>query len=65
MKLYLLSHCKQKVVLTENSPAMDNFLTSSAPLYTKYHFFNVKNPKAVEDGSERPTLEEVGPFIYR
>ena len=51
--------------MTPDSAAADNFLSSKAPLYSTYHFFDVKNPKAVEAGTEQPIVEDVGPFKYQ
>ena len=35
------------------------------PVYTRVHFFEVTNARAVEAGAERPRLLERGPYSYR
>ncbi|CAN7998566.1 unnamed protein product [Ixodes hexagonus] len=35
------------------------------PIYVKYYFFNVTNPNEVLEQTEKPRLEEVGPYTFR
>ncbi|KAG0419214.1 hypothetical protein HPB47_004270, partial [Ixodes persulcatus] len=35
------------------------------PIYIKYYFFNVTNPNEVLEQTEKPRLEELGPYTFR
>ncbi|KAH9258384.1 hypothetical protein BASA81_003433 [Batrachochytrium salamandrivorans] len=39
--------------------------TSQGGTVMRYTFFNITNPHQVLAGTERPHLEEIGPFIYQ
>ena len=54
----------QHVKLVNGSTATNQFLQSSAPLYSEYYFFNITNPKEILDGAT-PHVKQVGPFVYR
>jgi len=49
--------------LTEDTTGYQVWLSPPVPVYTKFYFFNVLNPKEVENGST-PEVEELGPFTY-
>lgn len=54
----------EHVKLVNGSAATDQFMQSSAPLYSKYYFFNVTNPHEILQGAT-PQVKEIGPFVYR
>lgn len=35
------------------------------PIYMKFYFFDVQNPKAFTEGTEKASLVEKGPYTYR
>ena len=39
-------------------------MTPPVPIYMKFYFFVIENPKEVELGLERPRLVEKGPYSY-
>ena len=39
-------------------------VTPPVPIYMKFYFFVVANPREVESGMERPRLVEKGPYSY-
>ena len=39
-------------------------VTPPTPVYMKFYFFEVTNPREVEAGLERPRLMERGPYSY-
>ena len=39
-------------------------MTPPTPVYMKFYFFEVTNPREVEAGLERPRLMERGPYSY-
>ena len=56
--------CLQHVKLVNGSAATNQFMHSSAPLYSKYYFFNITNPQEILQGAT-PQVKEIGPFVYR
>lgn len=61
---FLPSYILQHVKLLNGSTATNQFMQSSAPLYSEYYFFNITNPEDILKGKV-PQVKEVGPFVYR
>ena len=53
----------EKLVLQPGSPTYKPWIKSTVPIYSKYYFFDVINPKEVKQGA-KPVLEERGPYSY-
>lgn len=58
---------KQIIIDSPHAMGFPMFLnrTSQGGTLMKYTFFNITNPHQVLAGTERPHLEEIGPFIYQ
>lgn len=59
----LLVH--QRMALIPNNPSYPLWRDLDLPIYQKFYFFNVTNPREVEVDGATPNLVEVGPFVYR
>jgi lysosome membrane protein 2 len=53
------------VELLPGTEGTTEFKNSSSPLYTKFYFFNVTNPKDVTSSGAHPILAQCGPYTYR
>ncbi|KAI2805022.1 CD36 [Blomia tropicalis] len=54
----------QKMALIDGNPSFPMWRDLDLPIYQKFYFFNVTNPREVENG-QKPNLVEVGPFVFR
>lgn len=54
----------QKMALIDGNPSFPIWRDLDLPIYQKFYFFNVTNPREVENG-QKPNLVEVGPFVFR
>ena len=54
----------QQVLLVPGTEGTKEFEKSSAPLYTKFYFFNVTNGDKIVGGA-KPVVTQVGPYVYR
>ncbi|CAI8026532.1 Lysosome membrane protein 2, partial [Geodia barretti] len=54
----------QQVLLVPGTEGTKQFEKSSAPLYTKFYFFNVTNSDQILAGA-KPVVTQVGPYVYR
>ncbi|XP_044258686.1 sensory neuron membrane protein 2-like [Tribolium madens] len=61
----LESEVNKAVRLEEGTEQYDRFVELPFPVEFKVYLFNVSNPQQVLDGSEKPKLTEVGPFVYK
>ena len=59
----LLVH--QRMALIPSNPSYPLWRDLDLPIYQKFYFFNVTNPREVEVEGATPNLVEVGPFVYR
>ena len=59
----LLVH--EKMALVPSNPSYPLWRDLDLPIYQKFYFYNVTNPREVEQGGAKPILTEVGPFVYR
>lgn len=55
----------KQVQLVPDSEGTSQFKKSSAPLYTKFYFFNVTNQDEVVKTGAHPIVAQVGPYTYR
>ena len=55
----------QQVQLVPGSEGTSEFKKSSAPLYTKFYFFNVTNHDDVTSKGADPHVVQCGPYTYR
>ena len=53
----------EHLVLKEGSPTYKPWVKSTVPIYTKYYFFHIVNPKEVKKGA-KPVLIQRGPYTY-
>lgn len=56
---------KQELRLVRGTPVWNKWVDIDSPILISFYIFNVTNPDQVEDGTEAPTLQELGPYIYR
>jgi lysosome membrane protein 2 len=54
----------QQVELLPNSKGYESWRHAPAPVFAKFHFFNLNNPDAFKTGS-KPNFTDTGPFVYR
>ncbi|KAF2358401.1 CD36 family, partial [Trinorchestia longiramus] len=52
-----------KLVISPDSPTIDNFIAAPIPIYMQFYFFNVTNTQSVLAGG-KPALQQIGPFTY-
>ena len=55
----------QQVILVPDTEGTSQFKKSSAPLYTKFYFFNVTNQDDVVNKGAHPIVSQCGPYTYR
>jgi lysosome membrane protein 2 len=55
----------KQAVLLPGTEGTKEFENSSAPLYTKFYFFNVTNPDDVVKRGAHPIVAQCGPYVYR
>lgn len=51
------------LLLSEDSKALEAFISPPVPIYMQFWLFNVTNPDAIHRGAT-PILQEVGPYTY-
>ncbi|XP_074598671.1 scavenger receptor class B member 1-like [Brevipalpus obovatus] len=61
---FILSIIHKKIILKNGSEIYPNWKRLPVPLFNRFYFFNVLNPKEIENGA-KPRLAEMGPFTYR
>ncbi|EFA01368.1 sensory neuron membrane protein 2 [Tribolium castaneum] len=61
----LESEVNKAVRLEDGTKQYDRFVELPFPVDFKVYLFNVSNPQQVLDGTEKPKLEEIGPFVYK
>ncbi|RVE56683.1 hypothetical protein OJAV_G00223090 [Oryzias javanicus] len=54
---------KKEAVIEPGTIAYDNWVATGAKVYRQFWFFDVQNPKEVEQGG-KPVLVEKGPYTY-
>uniref|UniRef100_A0A023FQ89 Scavenger receptor class B member 1 n=1 Tax=Amblyomma cajennense TaxID=34607 RepID=A0A023FQ89_AMBCJ len=55
----------KKLPLVNNSDVFNLWQNIPLPIYRKFYFFNLTNPKEFVANKAKPKLEEVGPYSYR
>jgi len=55
---------EEEVRLVEGTETWNKWLNNPVPVYLKFTFFNITNPRAVLEG-QKPILVEVGPYVYK
>ncbi|XP_054708652.1 scavenger receptor class B member 1-like isoform X2 [Uloborus diversus] len=59
------SEIKKKLVLKEGSQSYEYWKDIPVPIYLEFYFFNVTNTEEVYNFTNKPILEEVGPYTFR
>ncbi|KAA0203800.1 hypothetical protein HAZT_HAZT000563 [Hyalella azteca] len=54
---------EKKLVLSEDSETIGNFISPPVPIFMQFYIFNVTNAPAVLEG-EKAVLDQIGPFTY-
>ncbi|KAL1443050.1 hypothetical protein MTO96_000939 [Rhipicephalus appendiculatus] len=52
------------LVLEPSSEIYSSWQRAPIPIYLKYYFFNMTNPDEIIAGTEKPRLQEVGPYTF-
>lgn len=52
------------LVLDPSSEIYSSWQRAPIPIYLKYYFFNMTNPDEIMAGTEKPRLQEVGPYTF-
>ena len=56
----------QQVILTNNSEGFKAWLSPQAPVFIDFYFFNItNNEQFTANWSVRPTVKQIGPYVYR
>ncbi|XP_075731602.1 protein croquemort-like isoform X2 [Rhipicephalus microplus] len=55
---------EMNLVLEPNSEIYSSWQRAPIPIYLKYYFFNMTNPDEIMAGTEKPRLQEVGPYTF-
>ena len=59
----MASQLDKKLILSEDSPTIGNFIAPPVPIFMQFYFFNVTNPEDVLYG-DMPDLQQIGPYTY-
>ena len=52
------------LILTNESKSFEYWKHPPVKVYRKFYFFDIQNPAAVQEGTEKPRLAERGPYTY-
>ena len=52
------------MTLEEGHASYEQLRNPFIPTFKSLYFFNLTNPEAFEEGTERAVLEEIGPYSY-
>ena len=55
----------QQLRIEPGTAAYDAWKETSIPMYTKFYFFDMVNPKELFHNHEKPILQEKGPYTFR
>ncbi|XP_064482295.1 scavenger receptor class B member 1-like isoform X2 [Ornithodoros turicata] len=55
----------KRLVLEPGNQVFSSWEQVPIPIYVSYYLFNVTNPEGILQGTEKPRLEEIGPFTFR
>ena len=55
----------QQLTVREGTAAYQAWVETPIPMYTKFYFFDMLNPRDLFHKHEKPILEERGPYTFR
>jgi len=55
----------QKMTLVDGTPAYDVWLENKDPAYMRMYMFHIVNPEEIANGTAKPLLKEMGPYVFR
>ena len=58
-------HPFQQLTIKEGTAAYMAWVETPIPVYTKFYFFDMLNPRDLFHKHEKPILEERGPYVFR
>ena len=55
----------QQLTIKEGTAAFNAWVETPIPVYTKFYFFDMLNPRDLFHNHEKPILVEKGPYVFR
>ena len=65
MKITGFTVLLQQLTVREGTAAYQAWVETPIPMYTKFYFFDMLNPRDLFHKHEKPILEERGPYTFR
>ncbi|GIY53884.1 hypothetical protein CDAR_87022 [Caerostris darwini] len=63
--IFMENEIKKRLVLKEDSETYKYWKDVPVPIYIHFYFFNVTNCEEIWDLTNKPVLEELGPYTFR
>ncbi|CAL1267903.1 unnamed protein product [Larinioides sclopetarius] len=63
--MFMDSEIKKRLVLKEGSQTYKYWKDVPVPIYIHFYFFNITNREEIWDLTNKPVLEELGPYTFR
>ncbi|XP_055930524.1 protein croquemort-like isoform X2 [Argiope bruennichi] len=63
--IFMENEIKKRLVLKEGSQSYSYWKDVPVPIYIHFYFFNITNPEEIWALTNKPVLEELGPYTFR